>query len=72
MKWPPSDEVDGETAYLVDLAEKERNGYWPGWDCIAALLNAKYRNNRSPSACRNKYKRYVHQKVHDWIEQGGP
>jgi len=55
--WPPIDEIDGETEYLVYLVEAGWCWSYPGWEWVANSLNKHHGNNRTPQACRAKYNR---------------
>jgi len=61
-KW--NDGIDSETEYLDELVTNDWCWQWPGWKSIAYKLNQEYHNNRSPSACRSKYRRiYTWQQI---------
>lgn len=54
MKWDKVNE-DGECDQLLTLVEVGWDWQWPGWSWVAKSLNRDFGNNRSASACRNKY-----------------
>lgn len=55
VKWDTK--IDGEVEALDDLVSNDWCWKWPGWNWVANRLNAEYHNNRTPAACRLKYRR---------------
>ena len=62
-RWPKISEIDGETEQLIYLAEDGWSYQWPGWDWISYVLNDEYKNSRTPTACRSKYKRLTKEAI---------
>jgi len=48
-----------ETDELVRLVECSWDWHFPGWWQMAHSLNSDFKNNRSISACYQKYSRYI-------------
>jgi len=62
IKWEGStSEIDSEVNFLIYLVEEGWNWQWPGWNWVANRLNYRYKNNRTATACRQKYVRIISQ-----------
>lgn len=53
------DEIDSEVYELVHLVEEGWAWQWPGWQWVADRLNHWHKNDRTASACRQKYNRVL-------------
>ena len=48
-------EIDGELEQLDEIVSNGWCWQWPGWKWVADRLNEEFHNDRTPSACRNRY-----------------